>query len=616
MKKLHVLLVALILLCAVVACDQPSVSTPSTPSSASTSTSVSAPSSSLASSAASIPSSAASSVASGSQASESSLPPSHQITHEVGLSTQDVEEYVWRLLGTYNHMLLTKDPAETLSTEYVYLRIANMQNEEFVVGFDDLEIYLSPEDVAFVASSLDIIPEGPADPIIHSYSDVRFTLQRVDEMQQAADDIWGAGSIDMKTYLSGSDSIWNGYLFSNGVYLRYKGVYYDPILTSEAYMLIPYFNIRDIILAEDLAYVHLNYIGVYSAYYTSDTGHALDSVDQRWIGDPVDESWYQHNRDMPFAEVLSTLRIDPSTLGTYVFTVALKDNRFVLTQVEIQAFIWSGLLEGTSESPKPLLPEVGLRYSSPCMVNAEGGLNLRSGPDTDYAPITVLPDKMHLSELGYQEDGYDWLFVSATVEGKEYFGWVHRDYVHFLGGIAKPVIYLYPEVDMDVHVEVQFAHGGFTCTYPQYPLEGWDVTARTDGTLINKADGLEYSYLYWEGEGSLNYDMSQGFVVQGNDTATFLQQTLAAMGLTPKEYNEFIVYWLPLMHKNPYNLITFQTEVYTEHAALNVTPAPDSMLRVYMVFHPLDEYISVPPQEIQPFSRTGFTVVEWGGAQY
>jgi hypothetical protein len=43
-----------------------------------------------------------------------------------------------------------------------------------------------------------------------------------------------------------------------------------------------------------------------------------------------------------------------------------------------------------------------------------------------------------------------------------------------------------------------------------------------------------------------------------------------------------------------------------------VNPLPDSMLRVFMVYKPLEEFIEIPPQEIKSFERTGFTVVEWG----
>lgn len=35
-------------------------------------------------------------------------------------------------------------------------------------------------------------------------------------------------------------------------------------------------------------------------------------------------------------------------------------------------------------------------------------------------------------------------------------------------------------------------NGRFMCTYPEYK-DGWDVTAKPDGTII--ADGKEYSYL-------------------------------------------------------------------------------------------------------------------------
>ena len=85
------------------------------------------------------------------------------------------------------------------------------------------------------------------------------------------------------------------------------------------------------------------------------------------------------------------------------------------------------------------------------------------------------------------------------------------------------------------------------------------------------------------------------------------------MGLTPIEYNEFIVYWLPRMQNNAYNLITFQGEAYTEKAELRVSPAPDSMLRVFMVFTPLDEPVEIEEQALRPFAREGFTVIEWGG---
>ncbi len=184
----------------------------------------------------------------------------------------------------------------------------------------------------------------------------------------------------------------------------------------------------------------------------------------------------------------------------------------------------------------------------------------------------------------------------------------------FLGDYAKPVIYLYPEEETEVSVKVELEGGGLTCTYPDY-RDGWNVTAYPDGTIIDNADGNEYYCLYWEGVGKADWDMSKGFVVKREDTADFLREKLAEMGLTPRESNEFIIYWLPLMQENECNLITFQTEQYEKNAVLDIDPVPDSLLRIFMVYEKCDPDTEIAPQEFEPFERNGFTVVEWGGSE-
>ena len=177
---------------------------------------------------------------------------------------------------------------------------------------------------------------------------------------------------------------------------------------------------------------------------------------------------------------------------------------------------------------------------------------------------------------------------------------------------AKPVIYLYPETETQVTVKMDYS-GKLTCTYPAYN-DGWQVTAVPDGTLTD-AKGQTYNYLYWEGETATGYDLSEGFCVPGADTATFLEDALARLGLNRKEANEFIVYWLPQMEDNAYNLITFQQEAYTEAAKLTVEPAPDSVLRVFMTWKALEQPVEVPAQTLPAFERQGFALVEWGGCQ-
>lgn len=177
---------------------------------------------------------------------------------------------------------------------------------------------------------------------------------------------------------------------------------------------------------------------------------------------------------------------------------------------------------------------------------------------------------------------------------------------------AKPVIYLYPEEETEVSVQLDY-DGELTCTYPAYD-GGWTVSAAPDGTLTD-ANGQTYNYLYWEGLTSTVYDFSQGFCVPGEETAAFLEDALAQLGLTRREANEFIVYWLPKMEANPYNLIAFQSAAYTDRAKLTITPEPDSLLRVFMAWKPLEAPVEIPAQDLPAFDRTGFAVVEWGGAE-
>lgn len=179
--------------------------------------------------------------------------------------------------------------------------------------------------------------------------------------------------------------------------------------------------------------------------------------------------------------------------------------------------------------------------------------------------------------------------------------------------LAKPVICLYPEEDTDVTVRLEL-EGELTCAYPACGKDGWVVTAAPDGTLTDRS-GQTYNYLYWEGVSRGNYDFSQGFCVPGADTAAFLEDSLSKLGLTRREANEFIVYWLPRMEGNPYNLISFQSAAYTSQARLDITPEPDSLLRVFMAWYPLEEPVEIPEQDLPGFERTGFAAVEWGGAE-
>lgn len=175
----------------------------------------------------------------------------------------------------------------------------------------------------------------------------------------------------------------------------------------------------------------------------------------------------------------------------------------------------------------------------------------------------------------------------------------------------KPVIYLYPEGKIEVSVKVNY-NGKLTYTIPDY-RSGWNVTAYPDGRIVN-FDGKQYPYLFWEGVGESDYDLSEGFCVKGSDAEKFLCDKLSLMGLSKSEIDDFNEFWVPFLKRNPYNRICFQTTAYTDNAELVISPKPDSMLRVFMVYTPLDTPMIIKSQTINAFERTGFSVVEWGGA--
>lgn len=107
---------------------------------------------------------------------------------------------------------------------------------------------------------------------------------------------------------------------------------------------------------------------------------------------------------------------------------------------------------------------------------------------------------------------------------------------------------------------------------------------------------------------------SSGWCVAGKDSAAFLREKLLEIGLTAREANEFIIYWLPELQKSAYNVITLHTEDYARSVPLTVSPTPDSVIRVFMTFEPCDEFVEIPPQVLPHYERKGFTLVEWGGS--
>lgn len=274
------------------------------------------------------------------------------------------------------------------------------------------------------------------------------------------------------------------------------------------------------------------------------------------------------------------------------------------------------LLKTHTDTPY-IEPDFLLEYGTPFTVIADE-LTLRLGPGEQYDAVASIPKGTELNEKGYLEGVNQWLFTEYNGQ----FGWIptvaedgKTPTIYYEAMADKPVIYLYPEHEAEVHVSLELTESDLSTTYPKYQ-DGWDVVAYPDGTLLNKADGSHHRYLFWDSTNCrTRFDFSKGFCVAGSDTEQFLKETLTAMGLTEDERNEFIVYWLPRMEHNAYNLIAFQGDAYTNTAKLGITPQPDSLCRVFMAYVPLEQPVEIEPQTFSCFERKGFTVLEWGGVE-
>ena len=162
-----------------------------------------------------------------------------------------------------------------------------------------------------------------------------------------------------------------------------------------------------------------------------------------------------------------------------------------------------------------------------------------------------------------------------------------------------------------------------TASYPAYPEQGWRVRVRPDATLTDLDTGRTLYCLFWEGRREEIRRPDSGFIVAGADTAAFLEEKLALLGLNARETEEFILYWLPAMQRNPWNYIRFAGEEEIGRAMpLAIFPAPDRVLRVWMEYTALAERPEgIPEQVLEPVSReelsaSGFYAVEWGGSEF
>ena len=178
--------------------------------------------------------------------------------------------------------------------------------------------------------------------------------------------------------------------------------------------------------------------------------------------------------------------------------------------------------------------------------------------------------------------------------------------------VDKPIIYLYPTRETQVNIEL-WNPKNLLHTYPRYNAEKWrNVVAKPNGDLKDAETWRKLYALYREWKSSNKTNFDEWFVVAWKDIIPFLEGKLAILWLNEREAEEFIVYWLPQMENNEWNLIRFESiEEQNENMPLNIIPTPDTVIRVMMDWKSIDEPINIPEQQLTTPERNGFTVVEW-----
>ena len=180
--------------------------------------------------------------------------------------------------------------------------------------------------------------------------------------------------------------------------------------------------------------------------------------------------------------------------------------------------------------------------------------------------------------------------------------------------VAKPVIYLYPKETMDISVQLKIKNSKFTTIYPKFNKKNtWNVKAKPNGDILIK--DKTYPYLFWEADSYAPQETNEGFIVSEENAEKFLEEKLEILGLNEKEKTDFITYWLPVLLKNKLSLCSFQSKKFFDNFELNITPKPDSLIRVFLTIKKLDTPINIKEQKLVSNERKGFTVIEWGGSE-
>jgi len=203
-----------------------------------------------------------------------------------------------------------------------------------------------------------------------------------------------------------------------------------------------------------------------------------------------------------------------------------------------------------------------------------------------------------------------------TLVANEFYNVIHleegyNDYgIWFSDCVEKPNIYLYPETEILLDVDISFPENGKVIkSIPDFPDQWKGLKITPDGKINNK-----YDYLFYETEQLALFPAEKGWIVAQNDLEAFFRTNLKETGFIDREIKDFIEFWIPkLVESDHYAIYPQYNEQIDPLIKLEFSKQPDSIIRLlYLIQECNPKHFQLEAPVIPGFSMEGFVVREWG----